>query len=198
MVGAIFTLRYGRVLSVSLEAVPKLIEEGVLVVVRPSLRAGGVLRVKMFRGRGSLLTVAEVIQEGSAVVLRSPIETPNVFLDSFVMGGEELLTTTIVPMPIPSTNLLGWSVELKVYAPNRVFRFDLIGRLMRTGLMRWAWHMWAGRLVRWTGRLVTWGAVRQYLRNLIFNPPWVWNDQVFVTLARGTADSLVADAATPA
>jgi hypothetical protein len=179
--GAAFTLRYGRVASVSVTATPKLIHEGILVVVRPSIKAAGVLAVKMFRGRGSLVTVAEVIQAGNAINLQTSIETENVFEDSFVVGGEELLTTTIVPMPRLSEALLGWSVELKVYAPNRILRFDLLGRFVRIRPMRWFWQTTrVGRLVRSVGRLVTWRGLRQYLRNLIFVPPWVWNDQIFV------------------
>jgi hypothetical protein len=84
-----------------------------------------------FRGRGSLVTTAEVYQSGKVVAVRAVEESPNVFGDAFVVGGEQLLTTTVVPMPDPDDDVLGWSVELKVYAPNRMLRFDLIGRVFR-------------------------------------------------------------------
>jgi hypothetical protein len=52
----------------------------------------------------------------------SPTIKENVFADSFVEGGEELLTTIVIPIADPDDTTLGWFARIEVKAPPRFLR----------------------------------------------------------------------------
>ncbi len=176
--GAIFTARYGRRASVSITANVEPVPGGYLITARPSVKAVGVFRVKFTRGdEGSQLQVDQVYIDAQWQSVRVPSERrSNLFGDSFVEGGEELLTTTVIPVPTPPGSVIGWFLWVQVCAPNR---------FLRLGWLRWVLHRnpfkWvlARSSVRWL-RTKTPASIRRRVRRA-FNG-WQWTDQIFVSI----------------
>ena len=137
--GAIFTGRYGRRASVSISATATAVPGGYLIVARPSVKAVGVFQVKFTKGEdGSQLQVAQVFIDGEWQPIRDPVERRNnLFGDAFVEGGEELVTTTLIPVPKPPGSVIGWLLWLQVCAPNRFLRLEWLRWVLHRRPMRW-------------------------------------------------------------
>ncbi len=122
--GAFFAARYGRRASVSLEATVLPTPAGFVIVARPSVKAVGIFRVRFVRGNsGSKVMVVEMYQDDKGEP-HPALTYPrlNVFGEAFVDGGEELVTTTLIPVPVPPASVIGWAVWFEVHAPNRFLR----------------------------------------------------------------------------
>lgn len=175
-VGGWFGLRYGRRASVSLTATVDEREGGCLVVIRPSIKAVGILRVKFKKGAaGSQVDIVELKRPATGQIQMAMIPgARGVFGDSFLEGGEDLLTTVIVPVRSPSDDVVGWAVELRVHAPNRFLRFGWLGHLLRARPSQWLLGTRLGRFFRWVARVLTWRRLRLRLRNIVFAGGWTW------------------------
>jgi hypothetical protein len=181
LAGGIFTARYGRRASVSISAEVSDVPGGYLIVARPSVKAVGVFRVKFTKGEGgSQLQVTQVFVDAEWQPARVPEERRfDLFGDSFVEGGEELTTTTVIPVPKPPGSVVGWFLWLQVCAPNRFLRLDWL---------RWVVHQ--VRPIRWASgtklalfiRRNTPAPIRRRVRRALNG--WQWTDQVFVPIPK--------------
>jgi hypothetical protein len=179
--GAIFTGRYGRRASVSLSAKATPVPGGYLIVARPSVKAVGVFRVKFTKGEeGSQLQVTQVFIDAEWQPVRVPDERrSNLFGDSFVEGGEELTTTTVIAVPKPPASVIGWFLWLQVCAPNRFLRLDWVRRGLRWPPIRWVVGWRSFRKLR--AKIPA--PIRRYVRRILNG--WQWTDQIFVPLPEG-------------
>lgn len=128
VVGATFTARYGRRASVSVSAQLFQSHNVFAIIVRPSVKAVGVFKIRFTYAR---VTVVPLKFDSNAEQLPSepPAITENVFGDSYVEGGEELLTTIFQPVREPDTSTIGWFARIEVQASPRFLR----GRLSTLG-----------------------------------------------------------------
>jgi hypothetical protein len=190
LIGAFFTVRYGRRASVSLSAEALRTEVGFVIVARPSVKAVGVYRVKFVEGpAGSTAGVTEMYPDASGRLhegMTYPVH--DLFGDSFVDGGEELVTTTLVSVPSPAGSVIGWTVWVRFRAPNRILNLHRTRWIVRHGPVNWliqngptGWLIHNGpahwlirsRPLRWARRRVVSG--------------WSWADQVFISVPDRTA-----------
>jgi hypothetical protein len=126
IVGAAFTARYGRRGSVSVSAELNRSPQLCAIVVRPSVKAVGVFRIRFSFTRVTVETV-RYDERGKYLSSGAPVVLENVFSDSFVEGGEELLTTVFLPVAEPDAATLGWFARIEVKAGPRFLR----GRLSK-------------------------------------------------------------------
>jgi hypothetical protein len=135
--GAYSVARYGRRASVSVEAKAMQHSSGVVLSVRPTVKAVGIFRVKFHGPRGAVIRVAEWYvppgydpdlgydpqnPHGLALVEGRVWEHAAVFGEKgeqFAEGGEALSTTSDFLLPNPSPSTVGWSVNLFIAAPTR-------------------------------------------------------------------------------
>ncbi len=178
--GAIFTARYGRRASVSISAKAQAVPGGYLITARPSVKAVGVFRVKFTKGdEGSHLEVDQVYVDAQWQPVRVPSETrSNLFGDSFVEGGEELQTTTVIPVPTPPGSVIGWFLWVQVCAPNRFLRLGWLRWVVRRNPLKW---VLARSSVRWV-RAKTPTPIRRRVRRAFKG--WQWTDQIFVSIPK--------------
>jgi hypothetical protein len=182
VIGGIFTARYGRRASVSLTAAAEPVPGGFLIIARPSVKAVGVFRIKFTKGEeGSQLLVSETYVAADWQPTRvQPVVVKDLFGDTFVEGGEELTTTTMVALPAPPGSVIGWTLWIQVCAPNRFLRLSWLRWVLRRRPIAW--------VLRWT--TVRW--MRERTPNWISNRVrrafngWQWTDQVFVPLPEGS------------
>jgi hypothetical protein len=179
--GAFFAARYGRRASVSLTASVLSTQKGFVIVARPSVRAVGVFRVRFVQGTGSKVIVFEMYQDDKGEP-QPALSYPrlNVFGEAFVDGGEELVTTTLIPVPVPPASVIGWAVWFQVHAPNRFLRFRWLTRAIARRPVRWAWKRGP---VQWLWHRVP-KPCRKVLRRVFLGEGWSWTDQVFVPLPK--------------
>ncbi len=115
IVGAYFTARYGRRASVSIAAEAQRSKYSCAVVARPSIKAVGVFKVRFSH---CSIKVAEIrhVADGSLVASEHPQIMEDVFHSAYVDGGEDLRTSVLVPVLMPSREIVAWAVrfELKV------------------------------------------------------------------------------------
>jgi hypothetical protein len=126
IVGGVFTARYGRRGSVSVSAELVRSPQLCAIVVRPSVKAVGVFKIRFSYSRVTV-EVVRYDADGRFLSSSSPVLKENVFADSFVEGGEELLTTVFLPVREPDATTLGWFARIEVKAPSRFLR----GRLSK-------------------------------------------------------------------
>ena len=91
------------------------------IVVRPSVKAVGVFKIRFSYSRVSV-EVVRYDSDGRYISSGSPATKENVFADSFVEGGEELLTSVFIPVTEPDATTLGWLARIEVKAPPRFLR----------------------------------------------------------------------------
>ncbi len=120
-IGASFTARYGRRGSVSVTAELVRSPQLFAIVVRPSVKAVGVFKIRFSYSRVTV-EVVRYDSDGRYVSSGSPASKENVFADSFVEGGEELLTSVFLPVAQPDSATLGWFARIEVKAPPRFLR----------------------------------------------------------------------------
>lgn len=178
----VMAARYGRRASVSISAEAQPTATGFLIVARPSVKAVGVFRVRLrSRADSSRVVVAEVRSSGGRDPVLARVATRSGFFgDVLIDGGEEQITTTLVPVPAPHPSAIGWAVWFQVSARNRFLRLAWVPNLS---------------FIQWLGsrrRIRSLGAhLSSPLRNLLLRPfsDWVWFDQIFVPLVRERVDS---------
>jgi len=119
--GGICTARYGRrgCLSVTAELVQS--SQLTAILVRPRIKAVGVFRIRFSYTRVTVEVVA-YDENGRYLSSSSPMMKENVFGDSFVEGGEELLTSVLIPVTHPDVTTIGWFARIEVKAPPRFLR----------------------------------------------------------------------------
>jgi len=178
VVGAVFTARYGRRASVSLSASVEETTQGYLIIARPSIKAVGVFRVRFVKGRdGSSVGATELyLASNGDPTPAKEYSRHNILGDAFVDGGEELITTSLVPVPNPPDSVIGWAVWVVVYAPNRFVRLRWTAWIARHPPLSWAVRT---RPAQWVRRRVP-ASVRKYVRWIVFESGWTWTDQVFI------------------
>jgi hypothetical protein len=139
VVGGIFTARYGRRASVSICAESQRTPTSCAIVVRPSVKAVGVFKVKF---KHCIVKVSEVQKgsDGEYVSVENGIEhVENVFKNSYVDGGEDLQTSIFVPVPLPQSNVVAWAVRFELEAAPRFSRWlpprRLAGRLSNAEIL---------------------------------------------------------------
>jgi hypothetical protein len=181
MAGAIFTARYGRRASVSVKADADKIPGGYILTVRPSVKAVGVFRIKFTKGAaGSQIRVAQVYVDEQWQPVRITGEPrQDIFGESFVEGGEELATTTVVPVSEPPGSVIGWFVWLQVCAPNRFLRVEWLRWIIDHRPVRWVVRPGFAKWVRTR----TPAPIRRRVRRVLHG--WQWTDQIFVPLPKG-------------
>ncbi|MDA8067396.1 MAG: hypothetical protein M0T77_02110 [Actinomycetota bacterium] len=117
--GGYASVRYGRRATVQVAA--ESVERGgvTAIVVRVSVKAAGVVRLKFHENRPSTVRVTEVwaLQEGLADGLYR--ETDGLFAARFVEPGETLWTTEVMPVAAPEDGLVGWRVGVYVTVARR-------------------------------------------------------------------------------
>lgn len=127
-------LRYGRRASVSITAKPLAHPTGVVLAVRPMVKAIGLFRVKFHGPKGAVVRIAEWYipagydpqigfdpgnPKGPSFVEGRVWEHVAVFGEQFAEAGEELFTTSTFLVPRPSPSTVGWSISLAIIAPTR-------------------------------------------------------------------------------
>ena len=119
--GLYLAVRYGRRLSVSVTAEAYSTPSGVVLAVRPSVRAVGLFRVKLAKGTGATLKVTEMYIDNAPSLqgARHWIEA-DVYGDSYVEGGEDLRTTTNFLVPNPVDRVVGWRVSVEINIKKRI------------------------------------------------------------------------------
>jgi hypothetical protein len=90
------------------------------------VKAVGVFKIRFSYSRVTV-EVVRYDADGRFLSSSSPVLKENVFADSFVEGGEELLTTVFLPVREPDATTLGWFARIEVKAPSRFLR----GRLSK-------------------------------------------------------------------
>jgi hypothetical protein len=165
IVGAVFTTRYGRRASVSVSAWALKSGDSNGVVVRPSVKAVGVFKVRF---EHSVVKVAEVQAQpdgtfhvDEAHEKRNPFDTDSVFVD----GGEELQTSVVVNVFGPPTpSAIAWIARFEATAyPRfpRLFPWRPVVRGVASLPLPTRWKRWLSET-----------ASRRYS----------WSDEVFVPL----------------
>jgi uncharacterized membrane protein len=140
--GAYTAARYGRRASISVSAKTMLHTSGVVLSVRPKVRAIGIFRVRFHGPRGAVIRVAEwyvpaghdsalglnpqhpeapALERGRVWEHAAVFGEPGGREEQFAEGGEELSTTSDFLLPLPSPSTVGWSVNLFIVAPSRWF-----------------------------------------------------------------------------
>lgn len=122
--GGVLAGKYGRRASVSIEADVHPSERGVVISVRPTVKAVGVFPVKFLDDPDAvIIRVIDVAVGDSGQLLRGDIRPKrDVFKQQFVEAGEELSTTCVFP-PFPvKPNVIGWTVSIVVSAKTRWLR----------------------------------------------------------------------------
>lgn len=175
VIAAIFALRYGRRASVSISARVRSSEAGLFIEARPSVKAVGAFRVKFRKGaEGSTVTVTQMWQDMNGTInegLTYPPEN-SVFGDSFVDGGEELLTTTLIPIPgVTQRSVIGWTVWFEVRGAGR-FR-------MLLAPVKVVWWL------LWPIRTPVWWVLRKPVHCCAAKLPAPWRDRVSRLRPRG-------------
>ena len=118
--GALFAVRYGRRASVEVTAKAHPRTGGVLVAVRPTVKAVGVFPVKFHKTRGAIIRVTELYVGGDGRILDARHwDQSNIFGPEFVEPGETLATSSVFPLPPPTLSTIGWRVSVEVAAPTR-------------------------------------------------------------------------------
>lgn len=183
--GAFFAARYGRRASVSLTARVLPTSAGFVIMARPSVKAVGIFRVRFVKGNsGSKVLVVEMYQDDHGEP--RPAKTyrrVNILGEAFVDGGEELATTTLIPVPAPPASVIGWAVWFEVHAPNRFLRLRWLTRAVARKPVRWVWNQPPTRRL-W---LKVPEPSRKALRRTFLGEGWSWTDQVFVPLPKTEA-----------
>lgn len=135
LVGGFFTARYGRRGSVSISASILRTPRLSAIVARPSIKGVGVFRIRIAYSRVVVETV-RYDDEGRYLSSESPTVSENVFAESFVEGGEELLTTIVLPIREPDDGVLGWLTRIEIKARPRFLGGRYLGWL-KTGDSYW-------------------------------------------------------------
>lgn len=105
---------YGRKATANLTAAAYLTDGAVLLSTRPSVCAVGLFRLRFAVEEGATIRVTEMVQieDGLRDGRRSDAEA--VFGDSFVEGGETLMTTVVFPLGRLPQEVVGWRVSFGV------------------------------------------------------------------------------------
>lgn len=120
-VGGLFAAHYGKRASTSVSATASETPNGIMMVVRPVIKAVGIFRVHFEEGRGSYISVQEMIFDGEGVLVPrgDPVRTEGFFDGQFVEAGEELTTSVLFSQVPCSDSTVGWQVFLRVGSPLR-------------------------------------------------------------------------------
>jgi hypothetical protein len=185
--GAFFAARYGRRASVSLTASVLPTPVGFVIVARPSVKAVGIFRVRFVKGNsGSKVMVVEMYQDDQGEPqCAKTYPRLNIFGEAFVDGGEELVTTTLIPVPTPAASVIGWAVWFEVHAPNRFLRLRWLTRAVARKPVRWAWNQPPTQWL-WLRVPQPW---RKALRRVFLSEGWSWTDQVFLPLPKSNGEA---------
>ncbi len=126
-VGGFFTARYGRRGSVSISATYFESPQIWAIIARPSIKGVGVFRIRIGHSRVAV-EVVRFDADGRFLSSGSPIVQEDIFAESFVEGGEELLTTVLVPVGEPDEYVQGWFARIQIRAQPRFLRGEVLGR----------------------------------------------------------------------
>lgn len=121
--GFVGTAMYGRRASVSLSAEVHQTPAGVVVAVRPVVKAVGILRVKFKESDGVIVHLRDLTANDGDLVVGEPWDYRGAFGKQYVDAGEELSTTVVYPPMQPSREVVGWLVSLSAAAPVRFVNF---------------------------------------------------------------------------
>jgi len=172
VVGGFFTARYGRRASVSVSAHVQRTAHSCAVVVRPSVKAVGVFKVRL---KHSTVKVAEVRREDDGQIRAvdpPPWGQDDVFRSAYADGGEELQISVFVPVLMPRENVVAWAARFEITVEPRFLR-------------RLGWFA-----DRWWGLppLTISPAVRRWLKRQSVRET-NWYDTVFVLVPPAPEDS---------
>lgn len=120
--GSVLAALYGRRASASLTATASTGDLHVVLAARPVVRAVGIFRVKFHPERGARVRVQEVYIDDSGdlkLAERRWDKTTGWERQQYVDAGEELTTTVVFRLPLPTLRVVGWQVFLNVDAPRR-------------------------------------------------------------------------------
>lgn len=118
--GAYASIRYGRRATVQVAAEAARRDGLTAVVVRVSVRAAGVFRLRFHKDRPCTVRVTEIWGLLDGLADGRYWETGGLFEQRFVEPGETLWTTELMPVAEPEDGLLGWRVAVYVTVARRV------------------------------------------------------------------------------
>lgn len=115
--------RYGRRATVSIRAEAHLTQTGAaLVTARPSIRAVGIFPVRFRREGGAVVRTTEIWADDDGELHDGRFwEQDDVYGETYVYAeaGEEVATTIVFPLGVPSPLVVGWRVSVVIRAPER-------------------------------------------------------------------------------
>ncbi len=115
--GSIVALLYGRKANATVTAIPQLRPDGrVLLAIRPTVAAAGVIRIPIKDPQGSVVHVTEVIEESGYLGTGKAWEAAVQFSSAYIVPGETLTTGLVVDVGILEQRVAGWRVYLVVGA----------------------------------------------------------------------------------
>jgi hypothetical protein len=121
--GGIAGLFYGDKANVTVGATAHVTAGGgVLLVVRPSARASGVLRMNIRSDIGSRVTVTEVAATAGGLADGRQWLQDAVFGPSWIEPGETIQTTSLFDLGALPDNVTGWRVTFDLATTRRVQR----------------------------------------------------------------------------
>jgi len=106
--GALASVRYGRKATVQIEATAHVAASGVILAVRPSVRALGVFSLRLKEDDGSTATVTEVWAAPDGLTDGRTWQSPIFFGANTVGAGETIWTTALFDVGPPLPGLIGW------------------------------------------------------------------------------------------
>ena len=112
--GATVAVLYGRRANVAITGTAHVAVGRIVVALRPSVRAVGVLSLHFAGVDGAQVEVTEVLAGPDGLDRGLTWERSAVFGDDFVSAGETLTTTMTVDVGVPPVNLVGWEVSFGI------------------------------------------------------------------------------------
>ena len=120
LVGGAVAYSYGRRASASITAEAHLGRNRVILAARPVVKAVGIFTVNFHKEQGAVVRVTEVWADQAGELHDGQYWLADgVFGRQQVDPGEDLTTTVVFSLPIPSESVAGWRVSLGIRAPTR-------------------------------------------------------------------------------
>lgn len=120
LIGGAVAYTYGRRASASITAEAHLGATRVILAARPVVKAVGIFTVNFHHEQGAVVRVTELWVDEAGVFHDARYwVTAGVFGRQQVDPGEDLTTTVVFSLPIPSESVVGWRVSLGIRAPTR-------------------------------------------------------------------------------
>jgi len=118
--GVVLAISYGRKATATVAAELHDADGQHLLAVRPSICAVGVFRLRFVGPQGAQVRVNEILRTGGSLVDGLRFDAEAVFGETFVDGGETLMTTVLFELGEPIPELVGWRVSFGVTVERRL------------------------------------------------------------------------------